>query len=213
MSNEQSAMSNASSVGAVILAAGQGSRLGNKPKALLKAFGESLIERQLRALKDVGITDIVVVTGFHHEQIEPIVQTFGARVVRNPQPSFGQPTSVRLGMQAIGESHDAVIMMLSDQPLVDQTDIAQLLTAFRARSVGDALVPRVRGQRGNPIVVAGSLMSKMLAQSPTTYCREYLDQHPDEVSYFDCDNEHFVTDIDTLDDLDALKKRWGIELE
>lgn len=206
-------MTNARSVGAVILAAGQGSRLGGRPKAVLKTSGESLIERHLRALRNAGIRDIVVVTGFYYQQIEPILKAHGVRVVRNPQPSFGQPTSVRLGMQAIGESHDAIIMMLSDQPLVDATDIEQLLNVFRARSGGNAVVPRVHGQRGNPIVVAGPLMGKMLAQSPTTYCREYLDQHPDEVSYFDCDNEHFVTDIDTLDDLDALKKRWGIELE
>ena len=206
-------MSNDQSVGAVILAAGQGSRLGNKPKALLKVSGESLIERHLLALKNAGIRDIVVVTGFYHEQIEPVVEALEARIVRNPEPSSGQPTSVRLGMQAIGESHDAIIMMLSDQPLVDATDIEQLLAVFRVRSGGNAVVPRVHGQRGNPIVVTGSLIGKMLAQSPTTYCREYLDQHPGEVSYFDCDNEHFVTDIDTLDDLDALKKRWGIELE
>lgn len=205
-------MSKEPTVGGVILAAGQGSRLGHRPKALLKAFGEPLIARHVRALNDAGISDIVVVTGCYHEQVEPIVRALNVRVVRNPEPLLGQSGSVRLGMQAVDTSHSAVIMMLVDQPLVDRIDISQLLGEFRQRSGGDALVPRVNGRRGNPIIVAGSLIAKMLAHSPTMYCRKYLDEHPEEVSYFDSDNDHFITDIDSFDDLVAFKERWGVEL-
>ena len=47
----------------IILAAGKGSRLngtiGDKPKCLLRVGGKTLVERQIDALKAVGITDIV----------------------------------------------------------------------------------------------------------------------------------------------------------
>lgn len=52
---------------AVILAAGRGSRLngraGESPKCLVRAGGISLIERQIRVLRDAGITDIAIVVG------------------------------------------------------------------------------------------------------------------------------------------------------
>ena len=53
---------------AVILAAGQGSRLGaaaeGRPKALLSIAGQALIDRQLAALASAGVTDVTVVAGY-----------------------------------------------------------------------------------------------------------------------------------------------------
>ena len=52
---------------AVILAAGSGTRLNGRttrsPKALLQVGAESLVQRQLRALRRAGLDDIVVVVG------------------------------------------------------------------------------------------------------------------------------------------------------
>lgn len=57
----------------VILAAGYGSRMypimQDTPKCLLTIEGETLLARQLRIMKDCGIEDITIVTGFHQEKI------------------------------------------------------------------------------------------------------------------------------------------------
>jgi len=57
---------------AIILAAGEGSRMGkltqNIPKPLLDINGKSIIERQLSSLKQNGILDIIIVTGPYHEK-------------------------------------------------------------------------------------------------------------------------------------------------
>ena len=59
---------------AVILSAGQGSRLlphtERLPKCLLELGGRSMLEWQLRALESVGIRETVVVTGFMPELVE-----------------------------------------------------------------------------------------------------------------------------------------------
>lgn len=59
---------------AIIMAAGKGSRIGDKadglPKCYLKINSESLIERQLRLLREAGIKDIVIVTGYQKERFE-----------------------------------------------------------------------------------------------------------------------------------------------
>ena len=199
-------------VGAVLLAAGQGSRMGNQPKSLLRLQGVPLINRHLITLSGAGVDEVVVVTGYYHEQVEPLVEQFPVQVARNLNPGAGQPSSVRLGIETLGDKFDAVIMMLCDQPLISTTDITTLIAAFKKRAWGDVLIPRVNGQRGNPIIMSGAAVGRILADGQNMYCRKYIDEHPEAVTYLDSDNEHFVTDIDTLADITAFEEKTGWSL-
>lgn len=77
---------------AIILSAGQGSRLGHlvddRPKCLIDFNGRSLLDRQLDALEANGIHDAVVVTGFHDELVNDALERRGGgpnvRTVYNP---------------------------------------------------------------------------------------------------------------------------------
>ncbi len=72
---------------AVIMAAGMSTRFAplsyEKPKGLLRVRGEVLIERQIRQLKEAGITDITVVVGYMKEQFFYLEEKFGVRLVIN----------------------------------------------------------------------------------------------------------------------------------
>lgn len=72
---------------AVILAAGYGMRMvpvSNTPKALLEVRGEKLIERLIRQLNEVGVTDISVVVGYRKELFEYLIDEYGVSLVFNP---------------------------------------------------------------------------------------------------------------------------------
>ena len=60
----------------IILAAGKGSRLngtaGDAPKCLVKVGAETLIERQIAALRGAGIEDIVVVAGCQADRVRRV---------------------------------------------------------------------------------------------------------------------------------------------
>src|SRR5690349_14892153 len=62
---------------AIILSAGQGSRLGHlvddKPKCLIDFNGRSLLDRQLDTLEANGVHEAVVVTGFHDELVDAAI--------------------------------------------------------------------------------------------------------------------------------------------
>lgn len=62
---------------AIILSAGQGSRLGHltddRPKCLIEFAGRSLLDWQLDALAANGVDEVVVVTGFRDDQIEAVL--------------------------------------------------------------------------------------------------------------------------------------------
>jgi len=77
---------------AIILSAGQGSRLGHlvddRPKCLIDFGGRTLLDRQLDTLAANGIDDVVVVTGFRDDQIEAAIsaRTGGPKIrtIYNP---------------------------------------------------------------------------------------------------------------------------------
>src|SRR3954447_10905036 len=77
---------------AIILSAGQGSRLGHlvdgRPKCLIDFNGRTLLDRQLDTLEANGVHEAVVVTGFHDELVdEAIARRSGGpnvRTVFNP---------------------------------------------------------------------------------------------------------------------------------
>lgn len=71
---------------AIILSAGQGSRLGHlvdgRPKCLIEFSGRTLLDRQLDTLEANGVHEAVVVTGFHDELVNEAIarRTGGPRV-------------------------------------------------------------------------------------------------------------------------------------
>ena len=73
---------------AIIMAAGTASRFAplsyEKPKALIEVHGEVLIERQIRQLREAGINEIVIVTGYKAEQFEYLKDKYGVILVHNP---------------------------------------------------------------------------------------------------------------------------------
>jgi choline kinase len=77
---------------AIILSAGQGSRLGHlvddRPKCLIDFGGRTLLDRQLDTLEANGVDEAVVVTGFHDELVDAAIaaRTSGLKVrtVFNP---------------------------------------------------------------------------------------------------------------------------------
>ncbi|MBM4264863.1 MAG: phosphocholine cytidylyltransferase family protein [Deltaproteobacteria bacterium] len=69
---------------AVILAAGQGTRLrpltDDRPKCLVELAGRSLIDRQLAVFRALGVTDLTIVGGYRVDQLAAC----GARTIMNP---------------------------------------------------------------------------------------------------------------------------------
>ena len=76
---------------AIILAAGSGLRLGEStqdiPKALVNINGKSILERQISLLKEYGINEIFVVTGYKREKhvLKNIEYIFNARYSETEQ--------------------------------------------------------------------------------------------------------------------------------
>ncbi len=74
---------------ALVLASGFGSRFVpltyETPKGLLEVFGERMIERQIRQLHEVGITDITIMVGYLKEKFEYLIDKYQVKLIYNPE--------------------------------------------------------------------------------------------------------------------------------
>lgn len=72
---------------AVIMAAGMSTRFAplsyEKPKALLKVKGELLIEREIRQLKEAGISEIIAVVGYMKEKLFYLADKYNVKIMVN----------------------------------------------------------------------------------------------------------------------------------
>jgi molybdenum cofactor cytidylyltransferase len=197
-------------VGAVLLAAGAGARMGGRPKALLELGGVPLIRRQLIALSGAGVDEVVVVLGHHAELIEPVVQDFPVTLVRNPRPDDGQVSSQRLGLQALAGKLDAVLVALADQPLINTQDITDLIGAYKKRPEGTSVVmPQVGGEPGNPVIFSAQVREQILQGDANVGCRQWRTAHPEAVAPFVTGNRRYRVDVDTQEDVDRFERETG----
>jgi CTP:molybdopterin cytidylyltransferase MocA len=200
-------------IGAVVLAAGQGARMGGVAKPLIRLQGVPLINRQLIALSGAGVDEVVVVTGHAREAVETQVQTFPVTLAFNPDFAEGQQGSVRVGLAALQGNFDLVFVMLADQPLIGSGDLTELIAAFKKRPRGNVVVPVVDGQRGNPILLDDVARAQILASDTQLACRHLIERQPELVHVHATANTRFVTDLDTLEDMQQLAQRTGWKFE
>jgi len=197
-------------IGAVLLAAGAGARMGGRPKALLELGGVPLVLRQLIALSGAGVDELTVVLGHHAASITPVIEHFPVTLVHNPRPEDGQVSSLRLGLAALNPNIDAVLVALTDQPLINEQDISAVIGAFKQRPAGTSLVvPHCAGQPGNPVVFSAAVREQILADDINVGCRQWRRQNPTAVANFATDNRRFILDIDTPEDLERFERDTG----
>lgn len=194
----------------LLLAAGEGSRLGGFPKALLKKEGESLLSRFLQSIQKLNPVETSVVTGFYADAIEAEINSIRQKthnsiaVVKNPNPEDGQPSSVRLGLESLKSDYDVLLVALCDQPNIGISEIEALLEQFnRAGFDKEIVLPMMNGIRGNPVLFSKKVNEEILA-TPGMVCRPFMDQHPELVKVFETNNQAYLLDVDTQADIQKL---------
>ena len=121
---------------AVILAAGQGTRMRSRvPKVLHPLAGRPMIDHVLDALSSAGIEHPVVVIGFGADQVEAALQDRVPTVRQDPQ--LGTADAVRCGLGRVPPEARHVLVTMGDVPLLPGELFQHLL---REQAEGDAAV-------------------------------------------------------------------------
>lgn len=193
-------------LGAVVLAAGAGSRFGGG-KLLAALAGRPILAHVLDAVRTVGPAETVVVLGHGAADIEAGIVWAGEHRIVNPDPDRGLSSSLKVGFDALTgpdarDDLDAVFVVLGDQPLVDPAVLRALIraevpagTAFIAPRYGD-------GGGANPVLVLRAGRPWIAEASGDRGLGPILAAHPDLVAEVELGGTN--PDVDTPSDLAEL---------
>jgi molybdenum cofactor cytidylyltransferase len=190
-------------VTAVVLAAGQGSRMGQTKQ--LMAWGETTVLGQtLGNVKESAAFDTLLVSGHNAEAVEAIAAEQHVRAVYNPRYAEGEMlSSLQTAVRHLPANIAAVLVMLADQPMVEPATIDQILGAFW-EGKGELVVSVYQGQRGNPVLIGRRYFEELLALTAGAAPRDLLRRHQDYVYLVEVGSDAILRDLDRPEEYE----RW-----
>jgi molybdenum cofactor cytidylyltransferase len=195
---------------AVVLAAGQSSRMGGANKLLLAFEGEALVRRTVRTVLAAGVQETVVVTGYQGREVMRAVLDLPVIVQPNLLYEDGQMRSVAAGVAALTQATDAIIVCPGDLPLLRPEDLHELMDVYLAHPDSSIVIPRHQGERGNPIVFGAAYAPEVAAGRRLIGCRKLAQQYPEETFWYEAAHDRFTTDCDTPQAYQQLLERLGL---
>jgi len=189
------------STAGIVLAAGDGSRLGGRAKALLPHRGRPLLHTVVDALRGGGCDEVLVVVGAFGEEVAAACPA-GTTAVRNPDWSEGMSTSLRRGVEA-ARDYDRVALTVVDFPGITAELVRRVLNAHRS---GTVTLPILGDHPGHPVVFdAADAAAAASAATGDEGARSFLARNRERVQRLDCTLLADAGDIDTPEDLQRLE--------
>jgi CTP:molybdopterin cytidylyltransferase MocA len=193
---------------AIVLAAGESSRMGSPKAALLTREGRPFIAAIVDALSESGrVAPIVVVTGTHHDDVVDALGGHSAsiRVVRNEEPSRGQLSSLWVGMDAaIGPDTPAVLVTLVDVPNIAPPTIRAVVGAWR-QSRAPIVRPAIGERHGHPVLFDRSVFEELRRAPLEEGAKVVVRAHASEVLNVPVSDPGCLVDVDTPEDYQRMR--------
>jgi CTP:molybdopterin cytidylyltransferase MocA len=197
-------MSSREQIGAVVLAAGQSTRMG-QPKQLLQLADRPLLEHTLSALRAAKVSEIVVVLGFAAAAIRERIGLEAVKVVVNECYEAGMGTSLGIGLSALDPRTAAALVVLADQPFVRSHTLDQIIERYQ-QSEASIVIPIYQGFRGNPVLLDRSVFPEVIKLKADIGCRAIFADHRDGIVLVTVEDIGILLDIDNQDDFAKAKQ-------
>ena len=188
-------------IGCVVMAAGNAERFGEN-KLAAEVGGKTLIERALDAVPTDRLAAVCVVT--QYDAVERLAGERGFAVVRNPHPEWGLSHTVRLGTGALRERCDAILYLVSDQPLLRRESVENVIkhyVNYPEHIVGASH----SGKRGNPCIFPRKYYGELCELTGDVGGSAVIRRHEDDLLLCEIDQSE-LTDVDTREALRKLTK-------
>jgi molybdenum cofactor cytidylyltransferase len=193
-------------VGAIILAAGGSSRLG-QPKQLLRFRNQTLLRRMLDAATAGGCSPVAVVVGAERDLMLPELAEAKEFLLENETWQRGIGNSIRTGLRGLLESYpntEAVILLACDQPLVDASIVAGL-RAKHAETKKPIVASSYAQTLGVPALFARDYFDELFVLDDDAGAKQVILSHRNDVAEYLFPEG--AIDIDTAADYEQLVRQ------
>jgi molybdenum cofactor cytidylyltransferase len=157
-------------VGAIILAAGLGRRMGGA-KLAMAVGGVPVLVRTLESVRVAGLP-LLLVTGAHAESVRAVAGDLPT--VHAEAYAEGMAESLKAGLHAAPADWKAALVVLGDMPFVRPETLTALADSLAAGA--PAVVPVHEGRRGNPAGFSRAVWPRLMALQGDAGARAILDR-------------------------------------
>lgn len=190
------AVSHKKRVAALVLAAGQSTRMGSN-KMMADIDGTPMVVRTVDAVLASKADPVVVVTGHQADRVRTALAGRKVIFAQNERYADGLSTSLRTGLDALPADVDGAIVALGDMPGITAAHLDRLIAAFDPDAGASICVPSFKGKRGNPVLWSKAYFQEMREVAGDVGARHLIGAHGDEIK------EVAMPDAGVLEDLDT----------
>ncbi|HQS24027.1 MAG: hypothetical protein B7Y11_03365 [Sphingobacteriia bacterium 24-36-13] len=196
--------------GVMILAAGEAARMG-KAKMLLPFKNTTILAHLIEEITLVEPNIIQLVTGYYHDLIQAQISTNKVAIIQNPDYSLGMSSSIQVGLTAmlkVCPDLDFLVIVVSDQPYLNQSILLRLLTKHQQTAKG-IIASSYNGIKGTPVLLSSTYFTHLYNLTGDKGARVILQQFPEDIETIEFENG--ALDIDTPEDYELLCKKINEE--
>ena len=185
-------------VSAIILAAGQSSRMENGNKLLLPINEIPIISHVCNTVSTAELDPVVVVTGFESDLVTQAIPTEINDIIYNSHWQSGMASSIYEGLSALPQNVDGNMIVLGDMPMISKDTLTLLIDEFIMHNGQHIIYPIYEERQANPVLFPKKYFQEILSSTGDRGCKKVLKQYPDDAVgvsigspevVFDCDSE------------------------
>ena len=195
-------------ISAIILAAGEGKRIGTT-KALLNWGNENLINYQINSLSHKSITEKIVVVGSESEKVKKAILRNEIKIAENNDYLSGKTSSIKKGISYIENDQNDILLIAVDQPRTE--DLINKVVNFHITNPLDKKIsmPYKEGHGGHPIIFSNLFLDDLSKIKEESFgIREIIKNNSESIIRFKTTDVSSNIDINTSEDYELFHNRF-----
>ncbi len=194
-------------IGAVIVAAGMSSRMGDF-KPMLNIGSISIAQRIVATFHQAGVNRIVVVTGYQAQLLEKHLSNSGLIFLRNENFAETQMfDSAKIGLSYLKDKCDRILFTPVDIPLFTALTVTDLID-----SGAELACPVCSGKTGHPILISSAAVERILQDSGEGGLQGAISRCGVEMARIEVEDPGILHDADTPQDYESLLRYHNEQL-
>ena len=161
------------------------------------------MDRALNAALNAGSPDVIVVLQTGSKLARRVAET--VRIVYNPEPRNGISGSMRISVDSVSGSTDAVLFTLADQPFVSASMLRRLIDTAEKSSAG-IISYSVGGDPRNPALFKSRYFPELISIKGDRGGKVLIKGHEDDAILIQAQSPACLFDVDTPETLEEAQR-------
>ena len=199
-------------ISAILLAAGQSSRMQGQNKLVKKINGIPLIKIVVNSILNSSIDEMVVVLGYEKEIVEKAIGlNRKIKYIYNKDFKTGMASSIKIGINNISKNAEAFFICLGDMPMIKQSVYNKLIKSrynhnkkLKPKDKKEIIIPTHEGKKGNPVLFSKFMINSIISISGDEGAKKIIELNKDKILNVEIKNQSISVDLDTQENFENL---------